>query len=53
MNVSAVLAATSAPEEVGADFVLTKDFMFNLKAEYGLAEGGDEHAYGGGFRWQF
>ena len=39
--------------EVGADFVLTKDFMFNLKAEYGLAEGGDEHAYGGGFRWQF
>ena len=34
-----------------ADFVLTKDFMFNLKAEYGLAEGGDEHAYGGGFRW--
>ena len=39
--------------EIGADFVLTKDFMFNLKAEYGLAEGGDEHAYGGGFRWQF
>ena len=39
--------------EVGADFVLTKDFMFNLKAEYGLAEGGDEYAYGGGFRWQF
>jgi len=39
--------------KVGADFVLTKDFMFNLKAEYGLAEGGDEHAYGGGFRWQF
>ena len=39
--------------EVGADFVLTKDFVFNLKAEYGLAEGGDEHAYGGGFRWQF
>ena len=30
-----------------------KDFMFNLKAEYGLAEGGDEHAYGGGFKWQF
>ena len=39
--------------KVGADFVLTKDFMFNLKAEYGLAEGGDEYAYGGGFRWQF
>ena len=39
--------------EVGADFVLTKDFMFNLKGEYGLAEGGDEYAYGGGFRWQF
>ena len=39
--------------EVGADFVLTKDFMFNLKAEYGLAEGGDEYAYGGGFSWQF
>jgi hypothetical protein len=39
--------------EVGADFVLTKDFVFNLKAEYGLAEGGDEYAYGGGFSWQF
>ena len=39
--------------EVGADFVLTKDFMFNLKGEYGFAEGGDEYAYGGGFRWQF
>ena len=39
--------------KVGADFVLTKDFMFNLNAEYGLAEGGDEQSYGGGFRWQF
>ncbi len=39
--------------KVGADFICTKDFMFNLNAEYGLAEGGDEHSYGGGFRWQF
>ena len=39
--------------ELGADFVLTKDLMFNLKAEYGLATNGDEHSYGGGFRWQF
>ena len=39
--------------KVGADFVLTKDFMFNLNAKYGLAEGGDEQSYGGGFRWQF
>ena len=39
--------------KVGADFVLTKDFMFNLNAEYGLAEGGDEQSYGGGFKWQF
>ena len=39
--------------KVGADFVLTKDFMFNLNAEYGLAEGGDEQSYGGGFRWRF
>jgi len=39
--------------KVGADFVLTKDFIFNLNAEYGLAEGGDEQSYGGGFRWQF
>jgi len=39
--------------KVGADFVLTKDFMFNLNAEYGLAEGGDERSYGGGFRLQF
>ena len=39
--------------KVGADFICTEDFMFNLNAEYGLAEGGDEHAYGGGFRWNF
>ena len=39
--------------KVAADFVLTKDLMFNLNAEYGLAEGGDEQSYGGGFRWQF
>ena len=39
--------------KVGADFVLTKDFIFNLNAEYGLAEGGDKQSYGGGFRWQF
>ena len=39
--------------KVGADFVCTKDFMFNLNAEYGLAEGGDEQSYGGGFKWQF
>ena len=39
--------------KVGADFVCTKDFMFNLNAEYGLAEGGDKQSYGGGFRWQF
>ena len=38
--------------KVGADFVLTKDFMFNLKdfmfnlnAEYGLATYGDENFY--------
>ena len=39
--------------KVAADFICTKDFMFNLNAEYGLAEGGDEQSYGGGFRWQF
>ena len=39
--------------KVGADFVLTKDFMFNLNAEYGLATYGDENSYGGGFRYQF
>ena len=39
--------------KVGADFVMNKDLMFNLNAEYGLAEGGDEQSYGGGFRWQF
>ena len=39
--------------KVGADFVLTKDFIFNLNAEYGLAEGGDKQSYGGGFKWQF
>ena len=39
--------------KLGAEFVLTKDFMFNLNAEYGLATYGDEISYGGGFRWQF
>ena len=37
----------------GADFVINKNFMFNLNAEYGLATYGDENSYGGGFRWQF
>ena len=31
--------------KVGADFVLTKDFMFNLNTEYGLATYGDENFY--------
>ena len=39
--------------KVGADFVLTKDLMFNLNAKYGLADGGDEQSYGGGFRLAF
>ena len=39
--------------KVGADFVCTKNFILNLNAEYGLAEGGDEQSYGGGFKWQF
>ena len=28
--------------KVGADFVMNKNFMFNLNAEYGLATNGDE-----------
>ena len=39
--------------KVAADFVLTKDFMFNLNVKYGLATGGDQQSYGGGVRWQF
>ncbi len=39
--------------KVGADFVVTKDLMFNLNAKYGLADGGDEQSYGGGFRFVF
>ena len=39
--------------KLGADFVINKDFMFNLNAEYGFATYGDENSYGGGFRWQF
>ena len=39
--------------KVGADFVVTKDLMFNLNAKYGLADGGDEQSYGGGFKWAF
>ena len=39
--------------KIGADFVMNKNFMFNLNADYGLATYGDENSYGGGFRWQF
>ena len=39
--------------KVGTDFVLSKDFMLNLNAEYGLGGGGNEQSYGGGFKWQF
>ena len=39
--------------KVGADFVVTKDLMFNLNAKYGLADGGDEQSYRGGFRFVF
>ena len=39
--------------KLGADFVMNKNLMFNLNAEYGLATDGDENSYGGGFRWQF
>jgi uncharacterized protein with beta-barrel porin domain len=39
--------------KLGADFLMSKNFMFNLNAEYGLATYGDENSYGGGFRWQF
>ena len=39
--------------KVGADFVMNKDLIFNLNAEYALATYGDENSYGGGFRYQF
>ena len=39
--------------KLGTDFVCTKDFMFNLNAEYGLVTNGNDNSYGGGFRWQF
>ena len=39
--------------KLGADFVMNKNLMFNLNAEYGLATYGDEHSYGAGFRWQY
>ena len=38
---------------IGTDFVLKKNLMLNLNAEYSLAEGGDKHSYGGGFSWVF
>ena len=39
--------------KVAADFILHKDLIFNINAKYALINGGNEHAYGGGFRWQF
>ncbi|MDC3089318.1 autotransporter domain-containing protein [Prochlorococcus sp. AH-716-N03] len=50
---SKTLGQHNGSVKVGADFICTKNFMFNLNAEYGLAEGGDEQSYGGGFSWQF
>ena len=39
--------------KLGADFVINKDFMFNLNGECGLATYGDEISYGAGFKWIF
>ena len=39
--------------EIGADFIFTENFSFNLNADYVLADGGNQYSYGGGFRLVF
>ena len=39
--------------EIGADFMCTENFSFNLNADYVLADGGNQYSYGGGFRLVF
>ena len=39
--------------EIGADFIFTENFSFNLNADYVLADGGNQYTYGGGFRLVF
>ena len=39
--------------EIGADFICTENFSFNLNADYVLADGGNQYSYGGGFRLVF
>ena len=39
--------------EIGADFICTENFSFNLNADYVLADGGNQYTYGGGFKLVF
>ena len=39
--------------EIGADFICTQNFSFNLNADYVLADGGNQYSYGVGFKLVF
>ena len=47
------LGRHSASITIGSDFLLAKNFIFNLHTKYALSSGGDEKSYGGGFKFLF
>jgi len=50
---SATLGEHRVSGEIGADFICTENFSFNLNADYVLADGGNQYTYGGGFKLVF
>ena len=46
---SATLGEHCVSREIGADFICTENFSFNLNSDYVLADGGNQYTYGGGF----
>ncbi len=50
---SATLGEHRVSGEIGADFICTENFSFNLNADYVLADGGNQYSYGGGFKLVF
>ena len=50
---SATLEERRVSGEIGADFICTENFSFNLNADYVLADGGNQYTYGGGFKLVF
>ena len=50
---SKTLGEHNVSANVGADFICTENLSFNLNAKYVLTDGGNQHSFGGGFRFVF